>query len=275
MLPNEVRRADIDQLTGGNKGGAGTYDDLFAEKQFVIVDEAKADEPSAQFKAYENLKQTIDTSPVRRRVNPKYAATYETDLLFNFLGFSNNIDALRIPADDRRFCVLQNPQFAHGDPVYYDRLYEALDDRSFLAATYWYLRRFDWSGVNPRKPLKTALKTQMIDATKSPREMLEDEVKTNMTVPDIMSRKMLEDLVKKAAYRINVDTSQHGQVIRSAVNRLWSAMHDAPWKQGDTDKRFRPRINDAPTHIKAWRSDLTWPSENSDWGKVLQSQATI
>ena len=252
MCPNEVRRADIDQLTGGNKGGAGTYDDLFAEKQFVIVDEAKADEPNTQYKAYENLKQTIDTSPVRRRVNPKYGATYETDLLFNFLGFSNNIDALRIPDGDRRFCVLKNPEDKHAANGYYERLYEALNEPEFLAATYWYLRRHDWSAINPRKPLQTALKSKMIETTKSPRENLEDELWHNTKMPDFMSRQMLSELVRNAAGNVNIDIHQATGVISSAENRLWSSMSDAPWKVGENDRRFRPRIDGTPTHVKAW-----------------------
>jgi hypothetical protein len=268
MLPNEVRRMDIKQLAGGNGGGAATYNDIFANKQIVIVDETQADDVKVQYKAYENLKLIVDTSPTKLRVNPKYGKVYDTELLFNFLAFSNNLDALHIPPGDRRFCVLSNPTSPR-DQDYYTRLYGALDDPGFLVAVYWYLRRHDWSVINPRKPIKTKAREAMIEVTKSPSEQITEAINDDSTMPDIMTRGILHEKIRDAALRASVDTKSLENIIAHIKKRLWVKMHDAPWKAGDDDERFRPRIFGKVTHVKAWRNDVVWPDEDADWEDIL------
>jgi hypothetical protein len=270
MLPNEVQRTDIKQLAGGNGGGAAMYNDLCANKQFVIVDETQADDPRIQYKAYENFKLVVDTSPTKLRINPKYGKVYDAELLFNLLAFSNNLDALHIPPGDRRFCILSNPTTPR-DQAYYTRLYGSLDDAGFLAAVYCYLRRYDWSAINPRKPLQTKAREAMIEATKSPSEQITEAILDDNTMPDIMTRGMLKDRILKAVSIVSVDARQLDRIIPHIEKRLWVKMHDAPWKDGDDDKRFRPRIGGKVTHVKAWRDGVVWPDEGADW-EVLLSQ---
>jgi hypothetical protein len=274
VLPGEVRQTDIKQLTGGNGGGASTYNDLYANKQIVVVDETQADDPKVQFKAYENLKLVVDTSPSRCRVNPKYGKVYEVELLFNLLAFSNNADALHIPADDRRFCVLTNPTGPLSSE-YYSQLYAQLEDTRFLAAVYWYLRRYDWSAINPRKLLKTRARDKMIEVTKSPRDQVIDAMYENTLVPDFMTRVQLRLQVDAAMSKLSLSARSSEATAANVERHLWAQMVDAPWKAEDDDTRFRPRIDGQPTHIKAWNWNADWPPKDADWGKIVVQPSRI
>jgi hypothetical protein len=232
----------------------------------------QADQPSIQFKAYENLKLVVDTSPTKIRANPKYGKVYDADLLFNLLAFSNNLDALHIPPGDRRFCVLSNP-IAPKDQDYYARLYATLEDPEFLAAVYWCLRRYDWSAINPRKPLQTIARDNMIEATKSPSDQIAEALIADNTMPVIMTRKILRDKILRVAIDISVDTKSLDRILAHVEKKLWAKLHDAPWKVKEADKRFRPRIDGKVTHIKAWRSNIDWPDEDADWEKILSQEA--
>ena len=59
-------------------------------------------------------------------MNPKYGKTREDRLFFNLLIFSNHADAMVLPEDDRRVCVLENPAKKQTQE-YYDRLEQSLD----------------------------------------------------------------------------------------------------------------------------------------------------
>jgi hypothetical protein len=268
VLPGEVRRTDIKQLAGGNGGGASTYNDIYANKQIVVIDETQADDVKVQYTAYENLKLVVDTSPTKLRANPKYGKVYDTELLFNLLAFSNNLDALHIPAGDRRFCVLSNPTTPRDD-AYYTQLYEALENPHFLAAVYWYLRRYDWSAINPRKPIKTKVREAMIEVTKSPREQIVEAMHDDDTLPDFMTRAQLKAKVYSASVSVALKQQSREATIAHIEKRLWVLMQDAPWKADDDDKRFRPRIDGKTTHVKAWNPDADWPHKDADWEKIV------
>jgi len=272
MLPTEVRRTDIKQLAGGNGGGAATYNDLCVHKQFVVVDETQADDQRVNFKGYENIKLVVDTRPVEQRTNPKFEKVYDAELLFNLLAFSNNVDALNIPAGDRRFCILSNPTTPR-DQDYYTRLYGSLDDDGFLAAVYWYLRRYDWSGINPRKPLATKAREVMIEVTKSPRDQITEALRDDDTMPDFMTHDQLAKKIRVAALKVTLHSQSRENIITHITRRLWAGMNDAPWKTEEEDKRFRPRINGERKHVRAWRVDAKWPNEGAGWEKILSHDA--
>ena len=89
------------------------------------------------------------------------------------------------------------------------------------------------------------------------------------TMPDIMTRSMLHEEIVKAARSLSVDEKLLDRIIPHIKKRLWVKMHDAPWKAGDDDKRFRPRIFGKVTHVKAWRNDVVWPDEDAEWEDIL------
>ena len=266
MLPNQVRNIRLEQMTGGNSGGASTYNDLMVAKQFVVTDETKAEDAKANYKAYEMLKQFVDTSPVDQRVNPKYGANYEAQLVFNFLAFSNNTDALNIPVNDRRFCILSNPTYVR-DEEYYTRLYAELDRPGFAAELYWYFKRYDYSGINPRKPIKTKARQTMVEYTQSDADRVLETIREDETKNNFMTRDKLHDHVRLEA---NYEVSE--QAISHMVKELWAEMHDAPWRADEMDVRFRPRIEGKPEQVKAWIKDIDWPLKSADWGEILRNK---
>lgn len=112
-----------------------------------------------------------------RTINPKFRPTHQERNAMRWLLFSNYVDALPLPAHDRRFEVVNNPARPHeGGADYYTRLYAALADREFIASVAHSLAAMDISEFNPgAMPMLSAAKRDVIAASRSE---LEEELDT-------------------------------------------------------------------------------------------------
>lgn len=140
-------------------------------------------------------------------------------MLFNMLAFGNNLNALYIPPGDCRFCILSN-HTAPRDQSYDAALYAALDDAGFLAAMFWYLRRYNWSTINPRKPLQTKARAAIIETTKSPSEQIFDAIHDDTTTPDFMTCHILRSRIQGAAAKDQLSIQSMDRVIAHLVKRF-------------------------------------------------------
>jgi hypothetical protein len=131
----------------------------------VVCSEAidTSDGNTGRYKAYESLKQRIDTTNTKTRVNPKGVSPYNIMAASSTLIFSNHMDAIALAAGDRRITVLQNPMKPN-KPEYYRGL------RNWLAANpewpqhvYRWLRSLDVDMDALSLPLQTVGKQNMID----------------------------------------------------------------------------------------------------------------
>jgi hypothetical protein len=107
---------------------------------FVVCSEAidTSDGNSGRFKAYESLKQRIDTTNTKILINPKGQSQYHVKAASSTLIFSNHMDAIALAAGDRRITVLQNPMKPN-TPEYYRNL------RTWLVANpEWPQHVFRW-----------------------------------------------------------------------------------------------------------------------------------
>ena len=100
-----ARHVDFDILTG--QSAQGVYTDFLADVILLMVDEAKdtadASRWSERRAAYERLKSMIDPRAIERSFMVKGGQRFFGLCFAGFLIFTNNLDAIQIPAGDRRF----------------------------------------------------------------------------------------------------------------------------------------------------------------------------
>ena len=132
---------------------------------FVVCSEAidTSDGNAGRYKAYESLKQRIDTTNTKILINPKGQSQYHVKAASSTLIFSNHMDAIALAAGDRRITVLQNPMKPN-PPEYYRDL------RNWLKANpewpqhvYRWLRSLDVDLDALSLPLMTVGKQNMME----------------------------------------------------------------------------------------------------------------
>lgn len=101
------------------------YTDWQVSSLMVLVNESSEAEAgltrySTRASTYEHLKETVDPSPISRVFIAKGRPAFTATSAASFIIATNNIDALPIPEDDRRFAVLTNGE--QRDVVYWEQL---------------------------------------------------------------------------------------------------------------------------------------------------------
>jgi hypothetical protein len=162
-----VRAIDFDVFSG--RSAQGVYTDWAAYATLVTVSESK-DTPesgrwTAQRAVYERIKEIVDPRPTRRTFMRKGQPAFEATCFASYLIFSNNRDALQIPAGDRRVTALRN-----GDklaPHKAAALQAWMDMPGNIAALARALEARDIDGFNAYEPLPTTTKDVMQELARS------------------------------------------------------------------------------------------------------------
>lgn len=161
-----VKRIDFNALTG--KGSQSQYNDWMSEALVVAIDEASENEGSttrwqARNNAYEHLKTIVDPNPRTVHIKRKSVKNTTEKTFASFFIASNHSDALVIPANDRRFAVLENG--APAPTAFWDAVYVWLAAPANIGAFARHLMTVDLEGYNPfTAPPMTAAKADMIEA---------------------------------------------------------------------------------------------------------------
>jgi hypothetical protein len=250
-LQGKVNTASLGQLVGKGTSAENNYNDWKAECQFVVVEEAK-DEVSREvfYQGYEKFKQLIDTRVGEgERINPKYGRTRTENIYFNALIFSNHADALAIPENDRRVCVITTAK-KQQTPEYYDRLADALTNGE-AKRLYWFLMRRDLSNFDMFRPPMTPGKSAMIEQNRSPSNEINEYIMENCE-GDIFTKKMFKSHVVKAAIALDYDNIVHkpGATIRN----LWGKLGKLREKRHGA----RYSVDKDNTEIRAIRNIEKW-----------------
>ena len=259
VLQGKVQTATLAQLIGKGTSSEQNYNDWAVECQFLVIEEAKDNISKEDFyNGYETFKQNIDTRVSDVRVNPKYGKTRSDFMFFNGLIFSNHSDALSIPENDRRVCVLTNPA-KMASSSYYDALEAALNDDE-AGRVYWYLMERDIDGYDHVYPPETEGKSRMTDQNLMP----SDEIKTHILEQckgDILTKKMLKARIIKAAIALDYDSisSTPGGTIRN----LWGKMG----KLRDDARGARYYIGEEQIEVRAIRNKKRWLVEDRERNK--------
>ncbi|CCW29234.1 hypothetical protein XNC3_1220004 [Xenorhabdus nematophila F1] len=164
------------------------YHDYLYHSLLCTVDEVK-ENIEKRFSVNDQLRDLL-TEP-RFEVNNKYGKKMTMDIFTSFLFFSNHIDAIYIPEEDRRIAVFGGPDTLQGDS-YFKQLYQALKDPEFVAQVYWYLMsinldEFDWQRAPETEERQLMIDSSRTDADKVLFDLLADPPVAAMTYQQIVS----------------------------------------------------------------------------------------
>ena len=153
--PKYAVEADLHRLIGDS------FNDILSGAITVVCNEVKAP-AQERFSQKDRLKSLLTDEVIE--INPKYQPRRIEKLCARFLMFSNREDALPLDETDRRIYAVgcaDRPRSAD----YYRDLYLLLEDRSFVASVWWYLKVRNIGSFNPgmRAPLN-AMKAQLIES---------------------------------------------------------------------------------------------------------------
>ena len=215
-----------------------------------------------------------------RTINPKFIRPYAVRNFLRVLMFSNHIDALPIPEDDRRHYVA-NCTTVPRPKAYYDGLYSAIKDPRTLRAIHELLLRVDLRGfaIEGRAP-GSATKMDMVVAARA-----DEETELRRIMREWPSDIMLGAMLRKALQdfrdqelafgeeRSRSDELSTGQLRRlyrvCGVQRL-GQLRAMPWELGLAEE---PQDKSAQEHFKYrivairnadfWqgRGELSWREE--------------
>lgn len=178
----------------------------------------------------EELKKMITSTEIL--VRRKYAVEYMIRSCACFIGFSNNYNAVKIGADDRRFfCVTASGDYAN-DPEYHVPLVQYFQDRKVQRAVYDYYMSMDITGFDPSgERVTTETMKEMRDAS--------------MGIVDIILKKEFAVWEHIAAHGDSQDYSfrsvnkEHLRVSRQALLKSFRDAAEAmKFKDADSDLKM-------------------------------------
>ena len=241
----KVNTVDLDKLMGKQ-----TFNDYLFDCQFLIVEEARDVESGEFFHTYETLKERIDIQMRPMWRNTKYGAARNDRIWFNAMIFSNHSDALVIPEEDRRFCVLTNTS-KRQTLEYYERLHSS-GTNGEPARLYWYLKHRDVSGFDNVYAPMTQGKLRMLDQTRSPVEDIENDISEALP-GDLVTLAQIRSMVRNAARKlghskVEQDPSGVARRLFKSFQRLREAKNGARYLIGTGQEEVRAVRNAA-----AWK----------------------
>jgi hypothetical protein len=222
-----TRRIKLAAMT--DRGG---FNEWVLGAQLVVIEELCEDIPDWRhaLETYEQLKSYIDPRAGAIPVNVKHGFKGEVDLFANFLMFTNHVDALALPDDDRRLTVLHNPR-EKAPAAHYDAVFAALANDLAAGALYEWLMARDVSRFEAWLPPMTPAKQHMIEASRNAhgdavaraKELLPGRVAT-------LAQWQLA--VRRAAAELGVDSSDRYRLVQSSV-RVFKRFPSADPKSGN------------------------------------------
>jgi hypothetical protein len=261
MLPGMVQTATLPQLIGKGTSAEKNYNDWAVCCQFVVVEEARDNMSKEDFyHGYETFKTNIDTSASAVRVNPKFGRTRNDFMFFNALILSNHSDALAIPPNDRRVCVLTNPS-EMADHTYYDRLEGSLTAGE-VERVYWYLMTRDISGYDHVYPPMTKGKQRMTEQTALPSDQIRNHILDECD-GDLFTKKMVKSRIVVAAHALDYDkiAGAPGPVLRL----IWNKMG----KLRDEKNGARYNYGGGNVEVRALRNQEKWQRLDADRSRQM------
>jgi hypothetical protein len=151
-----IARPEFGDVVGRESQAA--YNEWMATAILALVNETSSEEDhryTNKQKAYERIKELVDTSRQVRRIKGKYEKLYETECGPGFLFASNHNTPLVIANTDRRLTFLTNG--ATQPPEFYAALNAWRAVPGNLGAFRHALEAIDLAGFNPYAPLPTTL----------------------------------------------------------------------------------------------------------------------
>ncbi|MBD2782520.1 DUF5906 domain-containing protein [Xenorhabdus szentirmaii] len=206
------------------------YHDYMYHSLLCTVDEVK-ENIEKRYSVNDQLRDLL-TEP-RFEVNNKYGKKMTMDIFTHFLFFSNHIDAIFLPEEDRRIAVFGGPDFLQGDS-YFKQLYQALKDPEFIAQVYWYLMSidldaFDWQRAPETEERQLMIDSSRTDADKVLFDLLADPPVAAMTYQQIVSYIVSELGIEADINPKRVSSILRGKGLGQAGAIKFNGKTERPW----------------------------------------------
>lgn len=172
------------------------FNGRLSRKVLAIVDEIREGGRDSQWEHSEKLKSVITEET--RLINPKYGRQSMEYNACRWLMFSNHVSAIPLETGDRRFEVVCTDAMPR-DAAYYTRLYNALQDKVFIAAVAQFFLTRDLSRFNPGAiAANTTAKQAVTRASQTPTAQW-CEMVANLWPSDVIASAVLAEIVAGAA----------------------------------------------------------------------------
>ncbi|CDG49237.1 hypothetical protein [Serratia symbiotica] len=169
-----------------------------------------------RYEVNDNIREIL-TEP-RFEVNRKYGKKMTIDIFTGFLLYTNHIDALVLPEEDRRIAVLGGPDAEAGEE-HYAYIYSALGDSDFIAQVYWYLMSVDISQFNWQRAPNTKERQLMIESNKSDIEVALISVLENPPVPAMTYQQIVNEVIKEVGLDAEINQKHITRLLREKTKR--------------------------------------------------------
>lgn len=141
-----------------------------ADSLIVLVNESSTADNGSNYRTkhdtYERLKEIVDPRAQERLILGKYIKAYRAQVCASYCIFTNNPDALPLPAGDRRFAVLTNGE--PRDVAFWEGINEWMRGADNIGAFVRWLEATDLSGYSPfAPPPLTEAKASMTELSRS------------------------------------------------------------------------------------------------------------
>lgn len=162
---------EVPYSTVAGKTYQSQYTDWLANNLIVIVSESSENEPGAtsyttKHNAYEHLKTLVEPGATEMTITRKRDQSTRENVFASFIIATNHMDALPIPAGDRRFAVITNGE--QRELAFWGALTAWMGDSANIAAFAQALLDVDLTGYSPYAPPPMfAGKQAMVDMSKS------------------------------------------------------------------------------------------------------------
>lgn len=250
------------------------YDDWGAETLMAIVTEASEAGDSSRYAAkadtYTHVKSLIEPrATIRKFVSKKQH--FKAWSFTSYLISTNDVDALPIPANDRRFAVLSNGDVA--DPEFFIEINQWMDVDANVAAFHAYLSNYSLEGYSPYEaPPRTEAQMLMAELSRSPIDRYIEEALDSLT-GEVFTLDQIADIVQQLAMQDgDMDTGDRNRrrVIKHATAKL---VYRVGVPKGTN---WQPMIGGKRTAVYAKTSQLAakWKLHDRLTEEVLKNRAS-
>ena len=174
-----------DNVESVNPEGLTSQFNPYVRSVLVTVDELGTEKTDyAAASLYNRTKTMLAAPPTMLSMNLKGLNLMHVPNVIKVVFTTNEPDALRIPASDRRLFIMNSPLRSAADVVeggrldeaYFNALWGSMEDGGWLAVKDWLMAR-DLSTFNPKKkPPQTAAKREIIASTAEARRSTVDDL---------------------------------------------------------------------------------------------------
>lgn len=190
------------------------FHDYLYHTLLCTIDEVR--ENTKRYEVNDKIRDVL-TEP-RFEVNSKYGKKMTIDIFTGFLFYTNHIDALVLPEEDRRIAVLGGPAVA-AQEAHYTRLYAALDDNDFIAQIYSYLMSIDMTQFNWQRAPDTPQRRLMIASNKSELETEILRLLDNPPVPAMTYQQIVNEIIKELGLDAEINQKHITRILKERTQR--------------------------------------------------------